>query len=226
MTKIYIIRHCEGLGNVMHIFSGTTDTDISEVGVSQLEKLTERFKDIHLDAVYSSPLIRAKKTAHAVADIKGLPLIVDPAFIELHGGIVEGEPFAETFKKYPDLAKTWDKRPQDFGPEDAETMRNAYERIYEAVIKVARNNTGKTVAIATHGGVIKCLLARLLFGTIERLVEVPWCENTDVSLIEVDDDFNMTVKYYNDHSHLEEEMLPINSRINSYINVKGESSEK
>ena len=222
MTEIYIIRHCEGLGNVEHIYSGTTDTDISELGKRQLIKLSERFKSIHIDAVYSSPLTRAKKTAHAVADIKGLPLIIDPACIELHGGVVEGRPFAESFKKYPELAETWDKRMQDFGPIDAETMRHAYERVYDGVIKVASKNRGKSVAIATHGGIIKCLLSRILYGTIERLSEVPWSENTDVTLLRIDDDNNIELVFYNDHSHLTEELLPSSSRINSYINVKSE----
>ena len=220
MTDIYLIRHCESQGNILHIYNGTTDTDISDLGAKQLEKLSERFREIHLDAVYSSPLMRAKKTAHAVADDKGLSLIIDPALIELHGGIVEGRPFEESFNKYPEFADTWSLRPQDFGPPDAETMRHAYVRIYDAVQKIAKENSGKTIAIASHGGVIKCLLARLLFGTIEKLTEVPWSENTDVSLLHVDDDGNITVEYCNDHSHLSDELLPPGSRITSYIEVK------
>ena len=63
MTSIYIVRHCEALGNVMRIFQGLTDLDISENGAKQLEYLKERFSGIQLDKVYSSPLIRTRKTA-------------------------------------------------------------------------------------------------------------------------------------------------------------------
>ena len=63
MTKIYVVRHCEALGNVMRIFQGSTDLDISELGAKQLEFLRKRFKNIELDRVISSPLLRARKTA-------------------------------------------------------------------------------------------------------------------------------------------------------------------
>ena len=71
-------------------------------------------------------------------------------------------------------------------------------------------------------GIIKCLLSRIMYGTIERLSEVPWSENTDVTLLKIDDDNNIELVFYNDHSHLPEELLPSGSRINSYINVNSE----
>ena len=56
MTTIYLVRHCEAMGNINRIFQGHTDEEISENGRMQLERLAERFRGIHLDAVYSSPL--------------------------------------------------------------------------------------------------------------------------------------------------------------------------
>ena len=52
MTKVYMIRHCEAMGNVARVFQGTSDFDISETGAIQLEYLKERFKDIHIDKIY------------------------------------------------------------------------------------------------------------------------------------------------------------------------------
>lgn len=48
MTTIYLVRHCESMGNINRIFQGHTDEEISENGRMQLEKLAERFRDIHL----------------------------------------------------------------------------------------------------------------------------------------------------------------------------------
>lgn len=61
MTKIYIVRHCEAMGNIKRLFQGSSDFDITEFGAEQLEYLKIRFKNIPLDKVYTSPLIRAKK---------------------------------------------------------------------------------------------------------------------------------------------------------------------
>lgn len=217
MTRLYLIRHCEAQGNAKRLFQGSTDLDISEMGAKQLEFLRERFRNIELDGVYSSPLIRAQKTALAVASDKGLTVQLCAGLTELDGGIVEGKPFAETFAAYPELADQWDNHPQDFAPEGGETMRHAYERIWETVQRLVRENPGKTIAAATHGGVTRCLVCRLTAGTIERLAETPWSENTAVALIEFDDAFTPRLQYFNDHSHVPDEYLPKRNRLASFM---------
>lgn len=217
MTKIYIIRHCEATGNAKRLFQGATDCDISDLGAVQLEFLRKRFSDIPLDRVFSSPLIRARKTAHAVADDKGLPVELCEDLKELNGGIVEGKPFAETFKAIPGLADTWDNHPQDFAPEGGEPMRHAYERIWNAVLSLARENQGKTIAAATHGGVTRCLLCRLTKGSIEQLKDVPWTENTAVTLIEFDESLNPMLRFSNDHSHIPDEYMPKRTRLSNFM---------
>lgn len=212
MTKIYLIRHCEAMGNVQRLFQGVTDTDISDIGAEQLEYLHRRFQDVHLDRIYSSPLLRARKTAEAVARGKGLSVEILPGLIELDGGEVENKPFRETFLAKPHLADIWTNHPEDFHPEGGESMRHAYERIWEAVLFMARENPNKTVAAALHGGVLRCLNCRLLKGDISFLKEMNWVDNTAVSLVEFDEDLNPTMQYYNDHSHLPEELIPKRSR--------------
>ena len=41
MTYIYLVRHCEAMGNHKRLFQGSTDCDISEIGAKQLEFLKE-----------------------------------------------------------------------------------------------------------------------------------------------------------------------------------------
>lgn len=220
MTKIYIVRHCEAMGNVMRIFQGSSDTEISETGEKQLEYLKKRFENTEIDTVFSSPLIRARKTALAVIGERNIVPIDDKGLIELDGGIVEGKPFRETFNSIPGLADAWDNHPEDFAPEGGEKMRDAYERIWSTVKKIAAENTDKTVVCATHGGVTRCLLCRLLKGDIKKLSEMPWSENTAVSLIEFDETLNPTVVFYNDVSHLPGELIPKRSRLSSFMGGK------
>lgn len=217
MTRIYMVRHCEAMGNVKRIFQGTTDLDISELGAKQLEFLTERFSKVHIDKVYSSPLIRAVKTAKAIVGERKIDIELCDGLIELDGGVVEGRPFAEAFNSIEGLADTWDNHPQDFAPEGGEAMSHAYERIWEAISKIARDNEGKTVAAASHGGVTRCLACRLINNDINMLKEVNWSENTAVMLIEFDDDFNAKLVYFNDHSHLPEEFVNRKTRLASFM---------
>ncbi len=219
-TKLYMVRHCEAMGNVRRLFQGTTDLDISENGAKQLEYLSARFAEIPLDSVYSSPLLRAYKTAQAVVGGRELTITKKSGLCELDGGIVEGKPFAESFKSIPGLADTWDNHPQDFHPEGGESMRHAYERIWECVQEIVRANRGKSIAAATHGGITRCLMCRLLYNNIERLKDVPWCENTAISLVEFDDDLNPKLVFMNDHSHVPDELMPKRNRLSSFAGAK------
>lgn len=214
MVKIYLVRHCEAEGNRAKIFQGTTDCDISETGAKQLEFLNERFRDIHIDKAYSSPLIRAYKTALAAVDGKGLEVIPDKDFIEIHGGIIEGMSFKKIFSDYAEIERVWIEEPQNFAVEDGEPMRQVYERAKKAIHKIAEDpeNSGKTLLVASHGAVTKCLLCYLLYGDVEQLVNVPWANNTAVSLITYDEN-GFTVEFYNDDSHIPEEFMPAANRI-------------
>ena len=211
MTKIYFVRHCEAIGNVLRIFQGSTDLDITKAGEKQLQYLKKRFDNIHLDKIYSSPLIRAQKTAHALKGDKDCEIVLLKELSELHGGVVEGRKFVEVFNSIPGLADAWDNHPQDFAPPEGETMSHAYERIWETIKYIAQNNKNKTIACSSHGGVTRCLLCRLLENDITKLKDMPWSENTSVMLIEVDNNFNFTIKFHSDVSHLPKELVP-NSR--------------
>lgn len=220
MTEIYLIRHCEAIGNVMNILQGSTDLDISPLGEKQLEVLAERFYDIKVDKVFSSPLIRTIKTARAVADKKNLEVVPFQKLTEIDGGIHEGKPFKKLMEENPDFANVWNNFPQDIEIEGGESMRATYERIWDAVLTLVKENVGKTLVAATHGGVLRCLHCRLLYGTIDMLKNVEWSLNTAVTLLRFDDEFNCEMVFYNDASHLPSTLIDERSKLSNF--VKGE----
>lgn len=202
MTKVYIVRHCEAMGNINDVFQGITDLDITETGAEQLKYLEKRFDGIRLDEVYTSPLLRARKTALAVIGNKNLEPIVDKDLIEINLGVFDGKPFSETFKSVEGLYDIWNNHIEDLNPQGGESMKSVYERAWNTVKKIASDNQGKTVVCSTHGAFVRCLICRLLKNDISKISEIPWSENTAVSLIEFDSELNPTVAFYNDISHL------------------------
>ena len=212
MTELYLVRHCEAEGNVKRFIQGVIDTDITTMGEKQLVHLGERFKDIDIDLVLASPLKRTIATAHAIADQKGLNVIKKDGFIEMNCGVYECFPFEKAFAN-KDFAYMWNNRPQDFAPEDGETQPQVYERIWNAVLQTVSENKGKRIAVATHGGVLRCLLCRLLFGDLEYLSQVPYGFNTAVTLLRFDDDMNPELVFYNDDTHLPPDCIPEDSRV-------------
>ena len=79
VTTLLVVRHTQALGNIQKTFQGHIDTDISEAGAVQLELLSERFRSVHIDAICSSPLLRARRTAEAINRTHHLPIELLPA---------------------------------------------------------------------------------------------------------------------------------------------------
>ena len=220
MTRLYLIRHCEAEGNQKRLLQGSIDLDISETGARQLEFLGKRFENIHLDRIYSSPLIRTQKTARAVAVPKNMQIEIHEGLRELDCGIYEGRPFHEIFEKFPEFEEIWLYHPQDIDPEGGEPMRVTYERIWKAVLDIVRKNPDKTIAAATHGGVTRCLMCRILYGSIDKLKDTAWTDNTAVTLLEFDEDLKPNVVFFNDASHVPDEFMPKRSKISSFSEEK------
>ena len=100
ITKVYLVRHAEAAGNVAKTFQGHTDCEVTEKGHKQLACLAERFKDVHLDIIYSSPLLRTRQTAAAVNKYHGLDVHINQGLIiafdslgisrvhDIHSGII------------------------------------------------------------------------------------------------------------------------------------------
>lgn len=102
---LYLVRHCESLGNRENIFQGQLDLDISDTGEKQLALLALRFRNIPIDAVYSSPLKRAYKTAEAVDLYHSLPIIKLPELMEVDVGALSGMKLDKAFADYPVFAE-------------------------------------------------------------------------------------------------------------------------
>lgn len=213
VTRLYIVRHCEATGNVAKTFQGRTDCDVTECGQKQLDCLSERFKNIHIDAVYSSPLIRAKKTAKAIVGDRNIPIYTEDKLIEIDGGEIEGVCWVNFKYTHPVIEYTWGQEPHLFHPNGGESMQSVYKRTWEAVLKIVKENDGKTVAIASHGVAIRNIMCHAENKKIEELKSVAWSDNTGVYLLEFDGSEIPKIIINNDTSHLKEGLLPEGSKI-------------
>lgn len=216
MTDLYIIRHCEAVGNRDRTFQGTSDCDITELGEKQLEYLAERFKNIKPDAVYSSPLKRAYLTAQAANKFHGLQVIKVEGLIEIDGGEIEGVSWVDFPITRPEIEYAWSFEPHNFHPNGGESMRSVYVRSWKAVKEIVAENDGKTVFLASHGCTIRNIICNALGRPVEQLNTVDWADNTGVFHLRFENKDKLPeVLLFNDISHLPEECLPEKSRIKS-----------
>lgn len=78
--RLYLVRHGQTDMNKRNMFYGWTDADINETGIQQAEMLRQYFRQIPIDAIYSSDLRRAAHTAEIIAAGKDMKVHYDSAF--------------------------------------------------------------------------------------------------------------------------------------------------
>ncbi len=214
MTKVYLIRHPEAIGNRDRIFQGSSDLDVTEKGQKQLECLTKRFKNIPIDVIYSSPQIRAYKTALAVKGTHNINIIKMDDLRELDGGVFEGKAWQTLDEEFKDEMFLWNTKPHLFKAEGGESMEHVFNRVTSALNKIIRENDGKTVVITSHGCSLRNMHCYLSGNSFENLYTIPWVDNTGVTYVECGK--NNKIIYQNDLSHLTPEIMPQKRRSTIY----------
>lgn len=155
--ELLLIRHAEPVRIVDAV--GPADPPLQERGVAQAELLGEWLSTEPLDAIWSSPLRRARETAAAVAAHHGLEPLIDTELAEF-------DKEATSYIPYEELKATRDDRflamaegrLEDFDIDPAVFQQG----IVAAIDRVIDAHPGKTVGVVCHGGVINAYLAAVL----------------------------------------------------------------
>lgn len=160
MTTLYITRHGETVWNLERRMQGHNDSPLSELGLQQAGWLRERLTDISFDAVYSSPSLRALRTAEIICSTRTIEIVREPGLMEIGLGAWEGKIIDEMARLYPDQSADFWKAPGRFHPtEGGETFRQVQDRVVQAVLKIVRKHPRQTVLLVSHGVVLKTLMA-------------------------------------------------------------------
>lgn len=202
MTTIYLIRHAEAEGNLYRIAQGQDDSALTDRGWRQVRALERRFAGVPIDAVYTSDLYRACATASALYLPRGLTPRRRRDLREIHVGVWERKTWGEIARRWPDQMEYFSRQMHRWHMEGAETPAQVLERALRAVEEIAAENEGKTVAVFSHGYVIRLLLAHLQGISLQDTgVKTPTGDNTAVSLLEAKNGA-LRVVFRDDNSHL------------------------
>lgn len=204
MTKIYIIRHAEAEGNLYRLAHGWYNSHVTDFGMRQIEALAKRFENIPVHAVYSSDLKRTMTTAEAIYKKKDLPLFTDRRLREVHIGAWEDVPWGNLEKQEAENMTYFNKYPEKWFVEGAESFSNVRDRMISAIKELAAKHDGQTIALFSHGAAIRTTLCELC-NTHPSDKAVTYSDNTAVSLLSVSGD-DIQVEFINDSSHLGEEL--------------------
>lgn len=211
--RIYLIRHGRQDSRLCNV-----DVPLSRAGVKQAVLAAKRLAGYPLDRIYASDLIRARQTAKIIREQslqagRELPEVeVRPGLREIDFGDWTGLSDAEITERYSGFKEERDclVGDRDLGfpnGEDGEMVWKRAEPVLEEMIALGEKN----LAVVSHGGTIRVILAALFGrGQADRLRYVVNMENTAITeLYYKEESHRFYLERVNDYAHLErhEELL-------------------
>ena len=175
--RLYIARHGETDWNVAHRLQGWTDRPLDDTGKRQAADLAALLKSVHLDAIYSSTLSRARDTAQTVAGagmtVKTLPGLRERNYGKFQGG-------SDTDPEYLKRVSAWDD-----SMDGGESLNQLLARARDSLDMIRREHPSGNVLIVGHRITNQMILRALLDLTPEQAVKIEQ-GNDEVYLVEID----------------------------------------
>jgi broad specificity phosphatase PhoE len=199
MVNLYLIRHGRQNSTLCNV-----DVELSQQGRKQAELLRDRLQHYHIDALYSSNLIRAKQTAEIINEALHLPHEIREEIREISFGLLEGMSEEYIEENFREFKKEQKKLLDDIPYPGGENGTSVYERAMPIIQEIVQSGN-KNIVVVTHGGTIRVLLAAL-FGRnqAKRFLFGVSLENAGITqLVYNSKNDRFYLERFNDYAHLE-----------------------
>ncbi|MFF0742611.1 bifunctional RNase H/acid phosphatase [Streptomyces sp. NPDC004111] len=203
-ATLVLLRHGETPLTPEKRFSGSGGSDpmLSAVGRKQAEAVADALAARGtVQAIVSSPLLRCRETADAVARRLGLPVQVEEDLRETDFGAWEGLTFAEVKQRHPEDLDDWLDSPDAAPTGGGESFAEVAVRVAAARDRLTEKYAGRTVLVVTHVTPVKTLV-RLALGAPPQALFRMELSAASLSAVAYYADGNASVRLLNDTSHL------------------------
>lgn len=195
LTTFYLIRHGQSEINANYmtwesIPKEKTDADLTELGVKQAKQVAERLKDIAFNAIFSSDLLRARRTAEIINQERKLELVTSKALRERSKGSLSHKTEKKLREEFKDLFDAYDKLPDSekftwkLVP-DWESAEEVVTRLLTYLREIAVAYPGKNILVISHSNTLRTLLVHLGYATFKEL-PVGTFSNTGYIVLQTD----------------------------------------
>lgn len=209
MKKIYFVRHGESEGNSGPIRQGP-DSPLTAKGKKQATFIANRSKNLPVEVVISSTMLRAKETADIIVSAISKPLEMSELFIERRRAKEEvGKPKDDVAAIEAGKQIRANFHIPGFRFSDEENFEDLKSRVKEA-LEFLKERQEENILVVTHGFFMRVVMAYVTLGDeltgaqCEQFVRVFHMENTGLTILGCD-----TTKEnpwwlwtWNDHAHL------------------------
>lgn len=187
MTTLLLIRHGESAANRADVFAGNYDAELLPHGFLQARCSAKYIKEnFNVTKVFASDLHRAYHTGKCVAEEFGLGVTKSAKLREIDAGEWDGVSFEEIYKRWPGEFTVWmNDLARGYCP-GGETVHELGERVFGELGRIARENEGETIVIATHATPVRVACTMAKYGSVEKIDETKWPSNASVSVLYYD----------------------------------------
>jgi broad specificity phosphatase PhoE len=169
-TQVYLFRHGEVVLAETRRFIGHLDVPLSALGEAQCEAQAKHLAGVTLDALYTSDLVRARRSGELLGTPAGLVPRVVPALREMSMGRWEGLTADEIREREPDAFAAWMASVGEFPFPEGESVPDLAARAWPAFEALVRAHAGASIGVVAHGGTNRMLLCRALGLPLDRLL--------------------------------------------------------
>lgn len=170
--RLYLARHGQIYGYEKGIICGFTDNPLTDIGLMQMERLSERLRLNNITAIYSSDLQRSYRGAQIVARDHNARISRLSELRELNFGTWEGLSVSEVQERFPEEIKKRHSDIINYKIKGGETIHAFSKRVIQCFDSIINNNHGKDILIIAHGGVNRIILCHLLGIEFSRLFNI------------------------------------------------------
>jgi broad specificity phosphatase PhoE len=168
MTHLVLIRHGETVWHAENRYAGRTDIPLSPRGHEQAERLARWASSARLNAIWASPLRRARQTAAPVEHATKLTVHVDPRLQELDFGKGEGLTRTEIERTFPKAFAAFECDPTAHPLPGGENPRHAAERALACLREIVQTHPDGRVLVIAHNTLIRLALCGLIGVPLSR----------------------------------------------------------
>ena len=184
---LYFVRHGQTNHNLNKLLAGRCNVELNELGLEQARVVAEHAKELKLDLIYCSPLVRAKQTCDEINKYHNIKVIIQEQLVE------------RDFRKYESCSyscidgdKCWNYYLDTYDNE-IESLKDVFKRVYTFLEKIEKD--GKNILIVAHndiGRAIHCYfngipddgnVRNINMGNAE-IVKYEWRSANDKTIVE------------------------------------------
>lgn len=189
-TKIYLVRSVECIANKENILGEKNDYEITENGYKMIDNITEYFIDKKISGIYSSLSTMCLETVEKLAQKLNIEVKKEKDLKEKSFGIFDGEKWSEILKKDPSLKKYRKKKIEILGIPKQESTKHVEDRMASVIRKIAKENLGQVVLIASHGVAIETFLRAVVGVPYSDDKEKYFQKNGAINVLEYDEEID------------------------------------